>query len=391
MDIYTFLLSITIIWLLIFSLLTFLKRRKGGKLNKIIDVYPFLLLIKTKYFNNAIVNAGKKKSKLWNLIGELSIVYGLSALFYAVFFFIKNLIAFLFPSEAGTASAVIPLIFGITFNPPLDQLIIILAVIVIAVVTHELFHGLVATSSNIDLKSTGAGVVYVIPMAFVELDEASIEKANRRNKLKVYSAGSFINLLEGILFLILIITFPLIIAWGFSTAPSGVLVIATVPSSPAEIHGIHPGDAIVAIDGQIINNITAFTNFLSKTKPNQTVVITIERDLRDFNVTLTLAKNNYTKTGFIGVSTLNYYRPYFSFIPSILQYYIYIFLAWGSVICLSLAVINMLPIPMLDGDKFLGELLGGIKNGNLRNAIWNISRTASFLILIINIVLSLHM
>lgn len=389
MDTITFIFTLTLSWLLIYLLLSWIKRKKS-KVSEAIDVYPFLLLIKTKKFNNAIVREGKKRDKIWDIIGELSIIYGISALLYALYFFIKNLLAFIFPTNVGNASPVVPLIFGITFNPPLDQLIIIIIIIVIAVVTHELFHGLIASSSNIDLKSTGAGVVYVIPMAFVELDESSLNKAPKKSKLKVYGAGSFINLVEGILFLLLIISFPLVISWGFSTTPSGVLIISTVPGSPASIHGFQQGDAIIAINGTLIKDSNSFTHFLSTTKPNQTVVITIERDLKDFNVTLTLARNNYTNTGFIGVSTINYYRPYYSFIPSILQYYIYTFLAWGSVIFLSLAVINMLPIPMLDGDKFLGEILSSIKNQNIRTFVWNSSRLVSLLILIINIVFSIH-
>lgn len=389
MDVLTFLFVITFVWLLVYLVLSFIKNKKS-KISNVVDVYPFLLLIKTKKFNNSIVKEGKKRSKIWNVMGELSIIYGISSLLYAIFFFIKNLLSFLFPAKVGIASPVIPLIFGITFNPPLDQLVIILIVIVIAVVTHELFHGLVASSSNIDLKSTGAGVVYVIPMAFVELDESSLEKAPKKSKLKVYGAGSFINLLEGILFLILIISFPLVIAWGFSTSPSGVLIVSTVPNSPAAMHGFQQGDAIIAINGTSIRDMNSFTNYLSHTKPGQTAIITIERDLQDFNVTLVLAKNNYTNTGFIGVSTINYYKPYFSFIPQILQYYIYTFLAWGSVIFFSLAIINMLPIPMLDGDKFLAEILSSIKNQNIRNTVLNLSRSFSLLILIINILFSIH-
>ncbi|HLI46000.1 MAG TPA: site-2 protease family protein, partial [Geobacterales bacterium] len=71
------------------------------------------------------------------------------------------------------------------------------------------------------------------------------------------------------------------------------------------------------------------------------------------------------------------------------QYWIYLFLAWGFTICFSLAIFNMLPIPLFDGDKFLTELLSIIKNINIRNVALNAMRLLSILLLILNIYLSL--
>ena len=72
-----------------------------------------------------------------------------------------------------------------------------------------------------------------------------------------------------------------------------------------------------------------------------------------------------------------------------LQYWIYLLLAWGFTICFSLAIFNMLPIPLFDGDKFLSELLSIIKSANVRSFALNSMRVFSILLLILNIYLSL--
>lgn len=394
MTILDLLLILLFAWLLLYLLFSFLKNTKIAKrILKNFEIQPFALLLKTEKFNEFILKTGKKRAKTFKILGELSIFYGIALMIYGIFFLAKNILALLFPSAnklVGQASPVIPLLFGITFSPPVDQLVIILIVIVLAVVFHELFHGFLASSEEMKIKSTGAGVVLLIPIAFVELDDESIKNVASRKKMRMLSAGSFINLAQASIFLFLFLSFPLAIAWGYTMESQGVLIYSVSKNSPAMQSGIIPGDAIIAMNGTIIKNYQDFTSFLENTKPNQTLILTIERNLERFNLEIKLAQSPYFKDrGFIGVSTVDYHRPYFSFIPQFLQFYIYLFILWGFVICSSLAIFNMLPIPLFDGDKFLAEILSFIKKETTRALLLNSLRFFAISLLILNIYLSL--
>jgi membrane-associated protease RseP (regulator of RpoE activity) len=386
MDTVTLLIIILFSWIFAYLIWNLKFKNRSSRIDLSI---PFILLIKTQRFNNFLMNAGKKRTLFFSVVGELSIIYGIALMLYAFYFFLKNLFGFLFPAQIGEGSPVIPLIFGITFTPPLDQLIIILIVIVIVVVTHEMAHGFLASHSNINIKSTGAGLFFVLPLAFVELDDKEVEKANTRNKLRIFCVGSFVNFIEGIIFVFLLLLFPLIISLGYSAGSEGVIIFGINQDSPAEKVGLQIGDAIVAINGTKIRNYFEFSNYLHDKKPGNTLILTIERNLQQINYTVTLAKHPYAERGIIGVSAFDYHRPHFSFLPSILPFYIYLFIGWGIIICLSLAIINMLPIPIFDGDKLVGELLSFIKNKNIKIALHNTIRLLATLILISNIYFSL--
>ncbi|HLI46062.1 MAG TPA: site-2 protease family protein, partial [Geobacterales bacterium] len=294
-----FLIILLLAWFLLYAIFLGLKNsRIGKKISGNIEVQPLALLLKTYRFNNYILNYGKKRTKLFKIIGELSIIYGIALMLYAIFFLLKNLLLLIFPNQStaiGQASPIIPIIFGVTFTPPLDQLIIILIVIALAAIFHELFHGFIASSQEMKLKSTGAGLIFMIPIAFVELDDESLKNFPARKKLRMLGAGSFVNLLQAMIFLALILSYPLAIAWGFSYSSNGVLIYGITDNSPASNAGLLVGDAIIALNHTPIINQQEFSAYLEKTKPNETLTITVERDLKDFDITIKLAQHPYYK------------------------------------------------------------------------------------------------
>jgi len=376
------LILIALVWILIYLVLSIRKKEK----NKNIEVLPLLLLIKTTKFNNFLIRVGNKHPKLYSVLGELSIVYGIGLMLYGIYFLSKNIFGIFFPERVGEASPVIPLIPGITFFPSLEEGLTFLLVLAIIVATHEMAHGFVASSSKINIKSSGAGLLYVFPLAFVELDDKSMEKVSSKERLRVFSAGSFVNLVEGIIFILLLFSFPYLISFGYSFESEGVLIIRVSENTPAYFAGLQKGDAIVAINNTPVKNYYEFNVYLEKTKPFSNVTLTIERNLKKFEVNVTLSKHPVYNRGVLGVSVIDYHRPYSEFFPAIFQYFIYLLIGWGVVLGISLAVINMLPFFITDGDKVLAEILKVlIKNNNLRNFSLNLIRTFTLFILIFNI------
>jgi S1-C subfamily serine protease len=70
----------------------------------------------------------------------------------------------------------------------------------------------------------------------------------------------------------------------------GVLVEDVVPGGPADEAGIRPGDVILAVDGQEIDQQTTFTEALFVHDPGETVPVTIQRGAEELTVEVTLGE-----------------------------------------------------------------------------------------------------
>ena len=93
-----------------------------------------------------------------------------------------------------------PDLFGYsTVLPPLYFTTFIIAFL-IAVVPHEFSHGIFARLNKIKIKSTGFAFLGPILGAFVEQDEKQMEKAKKFPQLSILAAGTFANLIVGIIF-----------------------------------------------------------------------------------------------------------------------------------------------------------------------------------------------
>lgn len=65
-------------------------------------------------------------------------------------------------------------------------------------------------------------------------------------------------------------------------------VDAVRPDSPAQKAGLQPDDLIVYVDGEPVNSITAFNEYISKTNPGNEIVLEVRRGDRLISVRMTL-------------------------------------------------------------------------------------------------------
>jgi membrane-associated protease RseP (regulator of RpoE activity) len=104
----------------------------------------------------------------------------------------------------------LPKLFNLDFLPPFyfTYWILILAVVAI---THEFAHGIFMKRYGIKIKSTGFGFFPsffpVFLAAFVEQDEKSMLKAKKLKQMAVLAAGTFANVLTGLLFFVITLIF----------------------------------------------------------------------------------------------------------------------------------------------------------------------------------------
>ncbi|MDP1695586.1 MAG: site-2 protease family protein [archaeon] len=108
-------------------------------------------------------------------------------------------------------------LFGNNILPPFYFTYWILIIAIIAI-PHEFAHGIFARLNKIKVRSTGFGFLGPFLAAFVEPDDKQMEKLKKFPQLSILSAGTFANIIFGILSALLL--------WGFFAAaftPAGVL------------------------------------------------------------------------------------------------------------------------------------------------------------------------
>jgi membrane-associated protease RseP (regulator of RpoE activity) len=114
----------------------------------------------------------------------------------------------------------------------------------------------------------------------------------------------------------------------------------------------------------------------------------------DYTITLAPSELNETR-GYIGVYGADYWeaKPGWNlFLDSMFVFHMQQLVLWCYIILISLALFNLLPIPLLDGDKLLSNGLSLLISDEkkIRYIMYPI-RIAAFLIVVLSIVFSLVM
>jgi membrane-associated protease RseP (regulator of RpoE activity) len=177
--------------------------------------------------------------------------------------------------------------------------------IIVAVVVHEGTHGVIARRLKLPVKSTGLLFFLFVPIgAFVEMDEGLIQKLRARDSGRILAGGPGSNVVVASAALILMI----LLLGGLVPVYSGALVTQYSASSPAsELHGeghLQAGNLITAVNGTQVDSQRSLANFMSGTRPNETLLVSIGQQGVIHTYSITLGANPDNKSiGFIGVTT----------------------------------------------------------------------------------------
>ena len=205
-----------------------------------------------------------------------------------------------------------------------------------------------------------------------------------------------------------ILTFTIVLSvWGYYQLSTTIDTIAQ--DAPAASVDLAPGDALVALDGQRIDRWDTFQLLMSRTRAGETVVLTVERDGTRRDVPITLAERE--GHGYIGIGpTAELVRPgvieslgesvrltglVFRAIVDLFNPVTFARSVEGvrgpvgisvmaaeaaqagplsyagliAMLSLSLGVMNILPIPPLDGGKIMMEIVERIMGRPVRRAV----------------------
>ncbi|TXT56977.1 MAG: conserved membrane protein of unknown function [Candidatus Thorarchaeota archaeon] len=314
-----------------------------------IDVsVPFFVLIKTERLNNFLTKMGKKFPRAFFNIG---IIAAFGGMIFGFYIFTDNLLKFFIaPSAAG---GVVPIIPGVTITGL--PLIYILIGLGITLLTHEFAHGLASAKDNIPIKSSGLLFLLVLFGGFVEPDEEAFEeKATPKDRMRLLAAGSYANMIWAFIFLVLLSNFGAVMSLGFNS-PNGAYLYDIAPSSAAAGQ-LEVGDVIVGLNSTEIDTWTELSIYMNDTSPGDTLIVHL---LSGEDVNITLGENEAIPyKGYIGVYGADYWEPkpgWDIIFDPMFAFHLQMTLTWSFIILFSVALFNLLPIPIFDGDKLLSN------------------------------------
>ena len=173
----------------------------------------------------------------------------------------------------------------------------------------------------------------------------------------------------------------------FYEAPDGVLILSIIPDSGAEKAGLQKNDLITGINGVVIVAPPDFHKV--DLNPGDTAIVTILRDGTSLQVPVEIMPSpDDPEKGLVGIMRENAlsYKPIYNIIEWDPQ--VSMFLLWLWMISFFIGIINMLPLPILDGGKFIQTIIDKkVSEKKVSGIMWAIY-ACTFIIFALNIGLS---
>ena len=351
---------------------------KGLKLDKRgFEIKPYSLTYKNYQVQSALTKMLNRTRRGVRIFADVSVVAGFLMMGFAFWFLLSNISNFFVkPTEFAQLTVLIP---GVTLTSSTAIAYFLLSIPIVLVI-HEGAHGIVATLEKIKIKTGGFAIFIAMFAGFVEPDEEEFNKAKRISKLRVIGAGATSNVVFSFALGAILLTNPVfaiivpepLLGW-FYESPEGVLILSIIQGSGAEKAGLEPNDIITAINH--VSVITPLDFQKIEMTPGETVTVTVLREEKElqFPVIVTPAPDD-PERGLIGIMRDNSfaYNPLYNVIewnnPQLSM-----FLLWLWMISFFIGIINMLPLPILDGGKFIHSIIEKrISEKSVNGLMWGI-------------------
>ena len=265
MDVRVLALIILLLFHILLSLI--LWKKNSLKRNKSISFsgpFIFFRTIRGKKFIESIA----KYKKFWLSYGNAAIAISSISTLIVTFMIIRStIISFSIPPEAAIRPE---MMIGLPVINPLIPFWYGIISVPIAIIIHELCHGIESRVNNIKINSLGI-VYFILPLgAFVEPNEEELKNTSRIKRARIYAAGPIANICLAIIFLLLF-SYGLMIF--VNPASEGVGIEYVMDGSPASLAGLKPGMIITMINDEKIIDINNFQNFLSKRNAYEKILV----------------------------------------------------------------------------------------------------------------------
>ena len=353
---------VLIAWVIIFVTAKGLKLQKYG-----VEIKPYSLVYKNKQVNSVLIKILSRTRRGIRVFADVSVISGFIMMGYAFYFLLNNVSNFFVAqNEFQELTVLIP---GVTLTSA-PAIAFFLLSIPIVLVMHEGAHGIVAALEKIKIKTGGFAIFIALFAGFVEPDEEDFDKAKKISKLRVIGAGATSNVMFAIVLGAILLTNPIfgmvlegiplfgeVISNTFYELPQGVLILSIIENSGAEQAGLLANDIITSINGIQIKSPIDFPSL----SPGETAQVSVLRDGQnlDYLIEIMPAPED-PERGLIGIMRDNSsaYKPVMNFIDwTNVDFNVSMFLLWLWMISFFIGIINMLPLPILDGGKFIHTII----------------------------------
>ena len=349
---------------------------KGMKLERFgFEIKPYSLVYKNKQVNSLLIKMLSRTRRGIRVFADVSVIAGFIMMGFAFWFLLNNVANFFVAQDDFSELTV--LIPGVTLTSAASITYFLLSIPIVLVI-HEGAHGIVAALEKIKIKTGGFAIFIAMFAGFVEPDEEEFDKAKKISKLRVIGAGATSNVIFALVLGVILLTNPFFamvlpepLLSTFYDLPEGVLVLSIIENSGAEKAGLLANDIITSINDVRIFSPADFPNL----NPGETASVTVLRDgqVLNFGVEIIPAPED-PERGLIGIMRDNTfaYKPVMNFIewndPNVSM-----FLLWLWMISFFIGIINMLPLPILDGGKFIHTIIDKkISESALNGIMWGI-------------------
>jgi len=376
---------VLIAWVVILIVAKSLKLEKHG-----FTIKAYSLTYKNSQVQSVLSKMLTRTRRGIRVFADVSVIAGFLMMGFAFWFLISNISNFFVePTEFAELTVLIP---GVTLTSASAILYFLLSIPIVLVV-HEGAHGIVASLEKIRIKTGGFAIFIALFAGFVEPDEKEFDNAKKISRLRVIGAGATANVIFAFALGAILLTNPLfamilpdpLLEW-FYDEPDGVLILSIIEGSGAEKAGLQKDDVITGIEGVPI--ITPLDFQKVDLKPGETVTVTVNRDGQqlEFPVEIMPSPDDPDK-GLVGIMRDNAFnKPVYNFIEWDPQ--VSMFLLWLWMISFFIGIINMLPLPILDGGKFIYTIIEKKASEAKINAIMFSIYGVTFAIFGLNIALS---
>ena len=376
---------VLIAWVVILAIAKSLKLEKHG-----FTIKAYSLTYKNTQVQSMLSKMLTRTKRGIRVFADVSVIAGFLMMGFAFWFLLSNISNFFVePTEFAELTVLIP---GVTLTSAPAILYFLLSIPIVLVI-HEGAHGIVATLEKIKIKTGGFAIFIALFAGFVEPDEKEFDDARKISKLRVIGAGATSNVIFAFALGAILLTNPLFalilpepfLEW-FYDAPDGVGIISIIEGSGAEKAGLQKNDVITGIDDIAI--ITPVDFQKADLKPGDIVTVTVQRDgqLLQLPVEIMPSPDDPDK-GLVGIMRDSaFYKPVYNFIEWDPQ--VSMFLLWLWMISFFIGIINMLPLPILDGGKFIYTIIEKKASERKINAIMFSIYGVTFAIFGLNIALS---
>ena len=378
---------VLIAWVVIFVTAKALKLERFG-----FTIKPYSLTYKNYKVQSALSKMLTRTKRGIRVFADVSVVAGFLMMGFAFWFLLANISNyFVKPTEFAELTVLIP---GVTLTSAWAILYFLLSIPIVLVV-HEGAHGIVATLEKIKIKNGGFAIFIALFAGFVEPDEEDFDKAKKISRLRVIGAGATSNVIFAFALGAILLTNPMFamilpepFLGLFYESPEGVLVLSVIEGGGAEQAGIKENDIISKINDVRIVSPIDFQKI--NLIPGEVFNVTVLRDGQEivFPVTIMPAPDD-PERGLVGIMRDNNlsFKPIYNYIewnnPQFSM-----FLLWLWMISFFIGIINMLPLPILDGGKFIHTIIDKKFSEKSVNGVMLTIYAFTFIIFGLNIALS---